>query len=158
MFTGFEPIYDSSCEILILGSFPSVQSRANNFYYGNPQNKFWRTLETCYRDRIEMTLEGKIAYLLSHNIALWDIAKTCEIVGSSDSKLKCIEAVDLEIILNAANIKHVVCNGTKAYHLFMEYYPDLRADCLPSTSPANVRFDIAKWQSAFNKYIAIDSE
>src|ERR1700675_4223894 len=38
---GFPPVVDDAAELLILGSFPSVQSLATHQYYGNPRNSFW---------------------------------------------------------------------------------------------------------------------
>lgn len=147
MFTGFEPIYDSDSKVLILGSFPSVKSRGVNFYYGNPLNQFWKMLEFIFEENIGLDIESKKSWLLKHEIALWDIVKTCEIKGSSDRDLVCLEVVDLYQILDKAKIKKIFCNGKKSYELFCKHYPKLKemSACLPSTSPANIRFDINKW-------------
>lgn len=150
MFQGFEPIFNKDSKILILGSFPSVISREINFYYGNKQNRFWKMLETCYCKNVGKSIESKIEFLLKHKLALWDIVKTCEIKGSLDNDLKCIETVDLNEILNFVNIDKIICNGTKSYELFKKYYPHLQAICLPSTSPTNGRFDITKWEKELN--------
>lgn len=125
MFQGFEPIFDRDSKLLILGSFPSVKSRETNFYYGNKQNRFWRVLEQTFCESAVESIESKKKLLQKHKIALWDIVKTCEIKGSSDSDLKCLEAVDLSLILNFAKIEKIICNGVKAFELFKKYYPSL---------------------------------
>ena len=46
----FEPVYNADSEILILGTFPSVKSRQQHFYYGHPQNRFWKVLAAVTGD------------------------------------------------------------------------------------------------------------
>lgn len=58
-FKGFEPIYDKNSKVLILGSFPSVKSRAVDFYYGNKQNRFWNTLSKVLNENIPDEIEEK---------------------------------------------------------------------------------------------------
>lgn len=147
IFKGFEPVYNSQSRILILGSFPSVSSRANDFYYANPQNRFWRTLETIFNKPIDKDVYSKIKFLHQHNIALWDIVASCTVVGSSDSTIKPVEIANLNMIIDSANIDKILCNGKKAYYLTNKYYRDLHIPIiyLPSTSPANTRFDINLW-------------
>lgn len=132
-----------------MGSFPSVKSREVKFYYGNPRNRFWKTLGEIYGVNIGQSVKEKTAFLSAHRLALWDIVRLSEIRGSSDSSLKCVEPVDLSQILNTSPIEYILCNGKKAYELFVKHYPKLSATCLPSTSPANARFDKDKWKNAF---------
>lgn len=135
-----DPIYNSDSKVLILGSMPSIRSRELGFYYAHPQNRFWRTLERVYKEPIGNTEEDKKRFLLSHNIALFDVLKSCDISSSSDSSIKNPVPNDLSKILRGANIKVIFTTGQKAHQLYKKYcYPiTLMADiCLPSTSPAN---------------------
>ena len=101
----FPPLYDSRSEILILGSFPSVKSREQRFFYGHPQNRFWRVTAAVFGCEVPQTIEEKRAFLLSHHVALWDVIASCEITGSSDSSIRNVQPNDLTPILAAANIR-----------------------------------------------------
>jgi len=151
MYEGFEPIFDKNSKILILGSFPSVKSREEGFYYGNQKNRFWRVISEIFSVSIADCIEDKKKFLLKHNIALWDIVYKCEIKGSLDSNLKCLEVSDLNRILNVAKIERIICNGKKSYQIFCRHYKNLKEICtsLPSTSPANFGFDINLWKNEF---------
>ena len=92
----FGPIYDKNSEILILGSFPSVKSREANFFYGHPQNRFWKVISAVYNAPSLNTIEDKTNFLLKNKIALWDTIDSCDIIGSSDSSIK--NAVPTDII------------------------------------------------------------
>lgn len=142
---GFEPVFDENSKILILGSFPSVISREVSFYYGNKQNRFWRTLSEFFRCAAE-TVGDKKRLCLNNGIALWDIVVSCKIKGSMDSEIKDYRLADLNTVLSACDIRKILCNGQKAYELTKKAYdgiiPVLK---LPSTSPANVRFDKQIW-------------
>lgn len=153
MYVGFEPIFDSESEILILGSFPSVKSREVNFYYGNKQNRFWKILKEIFGSDTLDTIKQKQEFLLKNKIALWDIVGECEIIGSLDSNLKCKKVNDLSIILNNANIKMILLNGKKAHEIFKKNYGDINIPyfCMPSTSPANTRFDKEEWHNKLKK-------
>lgn len=151
IFEGFTPIFDVNSKILILGSFPSVKSRETNFYYGNKQNKFWKILFNLYGETLKDDNDSKKKFLLRNNIALWDIVSKCEIVGSSDSNLKVIKISDLSLIFKVAKIEKIYCNGKKSYELLCKYYKEFEqfAVYLPSTSPANVKFNYSEWESNF---------
>jgi len=141
----FGPIYNKSSKILILGSFPSVKSRVRDFYYMHPQNRFWTLLEKIYNDDFtNQDIEEKIALLLKHNIALYDVIESCTIQGSSDSSIKNIEVADIKSIMDNTSIESIYLNGRKAEKVFLEYFYDLKsyAIYLPSTSPANARYSI----------------
>ena len=103
----FSPIYNSNSRVLILGSFPSVKSREQNFYYGHPQNRFWRLIAHICNEDIPTTIEEKKAMCLSNGIALWDVIESCEIEGSSDSSIKNVNVNDLNLILEKCNIDGV---------------------------------------------------
>ena len=141
----FPPLYDENSKILILGSFPSVKSREQNFFYGHPQNRFWEVVATVLEKEIPTTIEEKRAFLLSSNIALWDVIASCEITGSSDSSIKNVVANDLTEILETANIKKIFVNGKTAEKYYNRYIKNKigrEAVCLPSTSPANAMWNV----------------
>ena len=142
----FEPIFDSNSRILILGTFPSVKSREQNFYYGHPQNRFWKVLAAVFGDQIPETVQAKKEFLLRHNTALWDVIASCEITGSSDSSIKNAVPNDIAKILKAADIRQIFCNGSKAFDLYQKFLPELNVDAkkLPSTSPANAAWTLEK--------------
>lgn len=146
----FSPIYAADSKILILGSFPSVKSREQGFYYGHPQNRFWKLLARICRSEVPETIADKKELCLSHGIALWDVIGSCEIEGSSDSSIKNAEVNDLNVILNKCSIKEIFVNGSTAYKLFVKYQQKeigRSAVKLPSTSPANAAWSIDKLYS-----------
>lgn len=141
---GFQPVFNKDSRILILGTLPSVKSREMNFYYGHPQNRFWKVLAEVFQCPLPGTIEEKKQCLLEHRVAIWDVIASCDIIGSSDSSIKNVEPANLEWILKEAPIKQIYANGGKAWQLYKKYsYPVIKRDCirLPSTSPAN-----AAWQ------------
>lgn len=144
---GFEPVFDANSKILILGSFPSVLSRKGGFYYGNKQNRFWTMLASAFGCEKPNTNEEKRELALSHGIALWDIVTECEIKGSMDADIKNYAVADLTRVLNASRIEKILLNGARAYEIFCAHYKELIniAKRMPSTSSANVRFDMEKW-------------
>ncbi len=166
---GFEPVFDEHSRILVLGSFPSVLSRENAFYYGNPQNRFWRVMAACLGEPVPqnegglsdngqpLTLEESIAakkrMLLRHGIALWDVIASCDIKGSSDASIKNVVPAQVEHVLETAHIGAVICNGGTAgrlYKRYLQWQVGLAAHVLPSTSPANAAWRLerltARWQ------------
>ena len=150
-FSGFEPVFDGKSKILILGSFPSVISRAENFYYGNKQNRFWGMISVALDCEKPTTVEAKRELVLSHGIALWDIVTECKIKGSMDADIKDYVVADLYKVLNHAPIQKILLNGGKAYEIFVKHYPALVdiAKKMPSTSSANVRYREDQWLKEF---------
>lgn len=149
----FGPVYDEASRVLILGSFPSVKSRENQFYYGHPQNRFWKMLAEIAEVKAPDTVEEKKSFLLSRQIALWDVIESCEIEGSSDSSIRNVAANDMNLILQQAHIEKILCNGGKAYELFFRYcaapgYPPVKK--MPSTSPANAAWRLEKLVEAWS--------
>ena len=139
----FEPVWDGHSRVLILGSFPSVRSREEGFYYGHPRNRFWPLLASLLDCPVPETVPEKQALLLEHGIALWDVLASCEITGSSDSSIRNAVPNDLMPILCGAHITRIYCNGTAAWRLYGRYLQPvtgMEAICLPSTSPANARW------------------
>ena len=136
----FPAVYAPDSRILILGSFPSVKSREQRFFYGHPQNRFWRVLAALLGTDVPQSVEEKRAFLLEHCIALWDVIASCEIAGSSDASIRNAVPNDLSPILETASIRQVFTNGGTAHRLYRKYIYPLtgREDIvLPSTSPAN---------------------
>ena len=84
----FDPVFDAESKILILGSFPSVKSRENNFFYGHPQNRFWKVMANVLEREVPATIEEKREMLLKNHVAVWDVIASCSIVGSSDTSIK----------------------------------------------------------------------
>lgn len=153
----FPPVYDENSKILILGSFPSVQSRKDGFYYGHPRNRFWPLMAALTEEAVPSSIPDKQELLLRHGIALWDVAQSCCIIGSSDSSIREITPVPIREILEAADIQAIFANGSTAWRLYMEYlYPvtDMEAVKLPSTSPANAAVSadrlLARWRQALD--------
>lgn len=142
------PVFDKKSKILILGSFPSIKSREEKFFYGHPQNRFWKIIAYITKtEPIPQKIEEKKNMLLLNKIALFDVIKSCDIEGSSDISIKNVEPWDLSIILNKTNIKSIYANGNKAYQLYMKYcykYTNQSIIKLPSTSSANASYNFEK--------------
>lgn len=148
------PVFNENSEILILGSFPSVKSREQQFFYGHPQNRFWKVISNITNEIVPVTIEEKKELLLNHNIAVWDVIKSCDIVGSSDSSIENVEINDFSVIFNKAQINKIYANGDKAYNLFKKYYSKgLEITKLPSTSPANAQYSLEKLCEEWRKIL-----
>ena len=142
-----QPFYDKESRILILGSFPSVKSREQMFFYGHPQNRFWKVVAKVFDDDAPTTVPEKKLFLKKHNIALWDVIGSCDIEGSSDSSIENVKANDISLILDSAKIKRVFVNGKTAekyYRKYIEPQTGIKAICLPSTSPANAAWNLER--------------
>ena len=142
-----EPLYNESSKILILGSFPSVKSREAGFFYGHPQNRFWRVISSLLDDNLPMTVKEKKDFLLKHRIAVWDVIASCEIEGSADSTIKSVTPNDLTVILAESDIKAIFVNGKTAEKYYNKYILkkiNRPAILLPSTSAANASFSLEK--------------
>ena len=147
------PFYDEASEILILGSFPSVKSREMMFFYGHPQNRYWRVLSSLFDDDFPETVVERKAFLTRHHIAAWDVIASCDIEGSSDASIKNVVANDLSVILNAAPIRAIYVNGKTAERMYNKYTkPSTGRDaiCLPSTSPANAAWSLDRLIKAWS--------
>lgn len=134
------PTYDEGSRILILGSFPSVKSREQGYFYGHPQNRFWQVLAAVFEEKLPISVQEKQAFLKRHRVAVWDVIASCEIEGSSDSSIRNVRPNDLSELLRATKIRTIYVNGKKAEQLYKKYMEKklgIRAICLPSTSPAN---------------------
>ncbi len=158
----FPPVYDERSEILILGSFPSVKSREEGFYYGNPQNRFWKLLSAIFGESAG-SIEEKKSLLLSHRIALWDSIASCRIQGSSDSSITGIVPNLIPELIAETHISRILANGSKAYEAYMRhiYRPGMPIPVkLPSTSPANAAWPLERlieaWKPELCKKTAAD--
>ena len=152
----FGPLYDKNSKILILGSFPSVKSREENFFYGHPQNRFWSVLADVLKKPKPETIEEKKAFLLSSGIALWDVLAECDISGSADSTITNAVANDLSPIIQTADISKIFVNGKTAEKYYIKYIEPklgIKAVCLPSTSPANAMWTKERLIGAWRKII-----
>jgi len=141
------PVYDENSRVLILGSFPSVKSREQGFFYGHPQNRFWRVTAAVFGDETPVTVPERRAFLLRHGVALWDVIAACEITGSADASIRNPEINDLRPILEAAPIRAIFVNGQTAAKLYRRYAEPLTgrpAYPLPSTSPANASWSLER--------------
>ncbi|NTU89167.1 MAG: DNA-deoxyinosine glycosylase [Actinobacteria bacterium] len=155
---GFEPVFDHHSKLLILGSFPSVASRENRFYYGNPQNRFWRVISALtgrpvpINAPIETSIAEKKRLLLDHGIALWDVVDSCDIIGSSDQSIRNVRAADIQRILDTCDIHGIYANGhtaEKLYHRYLKEDTGHGIITLPSTSPANAGYSLDRLITAW---------
>ncbi|MEG1292672.1 MAG: DNA-deoxyinosine glycosylase [Clostridium sp.] len=140
---GIQPVFDENSRVLILGSFPSVKSRESHFFYGHPQNRFWKVLSGVVEDVLPTTINEKKQFLLKHHIAIWDVIESCDIEGSSDSSIKNVVPNDLNQVLNHSSICQIFTNGNTSSRLYEKYCLEetkKAAIKLPSTSPANAAF------------------
>ena len=141
------PLFDKDSKILILGSFPSVRSREDMFFYAHPQNRFWKVISSVFERDIPKTVEEKRRLLLSEHIALWDVVASCDISGSSDSSIRNVAPNDLNVILDNARIEKIFVNGKaseKYYNKYIRSETKQDAVYLPSTSPANASWTLER--------------
>lgn len=151
-----EPVFDQNSRILILGSFPSVKSREVKFFYGHPKNRFWKVIAAVYGEKAPGSIEEKKSFLLRNHIAVWDVIKSCDIEGSADSSIKNVVPNDLNCILNQAESEHIFLNGKKAEQLYKKYMEkeiDRKAECLPSTSPANAAWSFERLEEEWKRIL-----
>ena len=149
----FEPVFDENSKVLILGTFPSVKSRENQFYYGYPQNRFWKVIAGLTESEVPQTIEEKKKLLLEHGIAIWDVIESCDIIGSSDSSIKNVVPADIERVVANSKIQNIYANGGTAKKLYEKYSQKKTGReiiGLPSTSPANAAYSLERllecWQ------------
>lgn len=154
----FAPVAPPQARVLILGSMPSVESLNQRFYYAHPRNAFWRILADVYAEPFPETVEGRVALLWRHGIALWDVLHSCEREGSLDSAIRQPEPNDFDVLFRQCpRIQRILCNGGTAHRLFLKWggpCPEGRS-CLklPSTSPAYTlpyERKLAQWRQALD--------
>lgn len=152
----FPPVYDENSEILILGSFPSVKSREMQFFYGHPQNRFWKVLAQVLNEKVPQTIAEKKEMLLRHHIALWDVIASCDIAGSSDSSIRNVVPNNLAYIIGRSRITRIYANGAKSKQLYDKYLSKqlgIEAVQLPSTSPANAAYSVERLLEYWKKIV-----
>ena len=152
----FEPIFDSESKIpLPLFCLGAARCPVSCFVSCTcKQNRFWKVLAALFQEPIPETIDEKKHLLLRHHIAIWDVIQSCDIKGSSDSSIKNVEPTELRKILDAANIKQIYANGSKAGQLYKKYQLPLtgmEAVILPSTSPANAAWSLERLCEAWRK-------
>lgn len=148
----FEPVFDGNSKVLILGTFPSVKSREQNFYYGHPQNRFWRVVAAVCGCAVPAAIPEKKEMLLREQIAIWDVIASCDITGSSDASIRNVQANDIRRILEVVPEIRIFANGAKAHQLYQKYMQQAagrEATRLPSTSPANAACGMEKLVGAW---------
>lgn len=150
----FDPCYDEFSRILILGSFPSVKSREMGFYYGHPQNRFWKVLEQVFDEKIEKDAETRRNFLLRHHLACFDVIQECDITGSSDASIENALCTDITKILKESQIMKIITNGKTAHHLYQKYMlkeTGIEDYCFPSSSSANAGCSLAELKEYYIK-------
>lgn len=143
----FAPVFNDQSRVLILGTFPSVKSRESGFYYGHPQNRFWKVMANLTGEPVPQTIEEKKLLLLSHGIAIWDVIASCDIAGSSDSSIRNVVPADLKQVLDHCRIEEIFANGATAARLYERYQRPITGmgiTTLPSTSPANAAWSLVR--------------
>lgn len=151
----FEPVFNSESRILILGTLPSVKSREQHFYYGHPQNRFWKVLANITQEAVPSSISEK-KLLLTHHIAIWDVIKSCEIIGSSDSSIRNVVPTDINLLLQDSNISAIFGNGAKACELYDKYTfarTNFPIQKLPSTSPANASWSLERLTQEWSSHL-----
>lgn len=153
----FDPVYDKNSKRLILGSFPSVKSREQGFYYGHPQNRFWKVMAAVLEWKLPETIEEKKQMLLENHIAVWDVIDNCDIKGSSDSSIRNVVPADISGVLEQTQICRIYANGKTAGRLYQRFilpHTHVEIIVLPSTSPANAACSLEEliriWGNALN--------
>lgn len=143
----FEPVYNGESRVLVLGTFPSVKSRENAFYYGHPQNRFWKVIAAITKEEVPVSIDEKKSMLLKHGIAIWDVISSCDIQGSSDSSIKNVVPNDVAGLLEKSRIVKIYGNGGTACRLYDKFCKGKNGAeiiKLPSTSPANAAFSLER--------------
>lgn len=138
------PVYRADSRILILGSFPSVKSRETGFFYGHPQNRFWKVTAAVCGEEVPQTVEEKKAFLLRNHIAVWDVIASCVITGSSDASIRDVVPNPLQDILECADIRQIYCNGATAWKYYRKYQEKphgLWSGCLASGASAEKSYE-----------------
>ncbi len=156
-----EPVFFENSELLILGTFPSVQSREGNFYYHNPQNRFWKVLAKVVKEETPVTIEDKKELLRRNKVAIWDVIHSCDIKGSSDSSISNVVPNNIGFLLQHTKVTSIIGNGNQAFRLYYKYcYPDVGREMigLPSTSPANAAYSLEKLVEIWKEKIGKNEE
>ena len=150
----FDAFFDKDSRVLILGTIPSPKSREQGFYYGHPQNRFWKVLADVLDEEFPQTVEERKGFLKRNHIALWDVLESCEIKGASDVSIRNARPNDMNRILQVADIRAIFATGAKAAQLYKKLcFPECGVEAvrLPSTSPANCGCSYEKLREAYSQ-------
>ncbi len=158
-----KPFIDNNSSILILGSFPSIKTREVGFYYGHPQNRFYKVISHIFNEQLPTSIEEKKELLVKHHIALYDVIYSCDISNSEDSSIRNVTPINIkELLLKFPNINKVIVNGNKAKELFTRYLikdidtQNIEIRYCSSTSPANAKMSLEKLINCYKKTIEND--
>lgn len=146
------PLYDRHSRVLLLGSIPSPKSREVGFFYGHPQNRFWRVLAAVLDEEMPQTIDEKRAMCLKHHVALWDTIARCDIVGASDTSIRNAVPNDIGKLVRESEITRIFATGGKSAELYRKLIePQLHIPItqLPSTSPANAAWSLERLIEAY---------
>ena len=157
----FPALFDDNSEVLLLGSIPSPKSREQGFYYGHPQNRFWKVLASVLNEPLPATIDEKRTMLLKHHIALWDVLDSCTIIGASDTSIEDVVPNDIASLLAHTKIKRIFCTGATAHKLYEKYCEKaagIKATKLPSTSPANCAVKFEKLVEAYREIMVFNKK
>ena len=149
----FGPLFSENSRVLILGSFPSVKSREQQFFYGHPQNRFWKVIAALYHQEVPSTIDQKKKLILENHLALWDSIASCVVTGSSDASIREVRANNLSVILDHSPIRKIFCNGKTSCQMHEKWIRPVtgrEAVCLPSTSPANAQWSLDRLIDAWS--------
>ena len=152
----FPPLFDSASHTLILGSFPSVKSREALFFYGHPQNRFWKLMALLCDEDVPVTTEEKASLILRRHLALWDSIRSCTITGSSDSSVRDVVPNDMRVIIEGSCVTRVFCNGALSHRMYTKYIlpqTGIEAVKLPSTSPAHASYSLERLAQAWKEVV-----
>lgn len=141
------PTFDEHSRVLVLGSFPSVKSREAQYFYGHPQNRFWKVMAAVFSEKFPRTMEERKKLLLRNRVAVWDVIASCSVRGSLDTSIQNVTPNDLHLILGSSLITAIFTNGKKAdelYKAFQREKTGISSVCLPSTSPANASWSLER--------------
>lgn len=143
-----KPFVPEDARILILGSFPSPGSRKAKFYYAYHTNRFFKTLSGVFQEEEPITTEERKAFLIRHQIALYDVIESCEIKGASDSSIRNVVPADIHSLIQGTKIAQVFTTGSKASLLYRKYIGDDNI-MLPSPSAANAATSLESLISSY---------
>ncbi len=147
----FQPIVYKDTETLILGSFPSIKSFENNFYYAHPSNQFWKILEAVTSYPIN-NRDQKLWLLKEAKFGLWDMVRECSRDNSLDSSLENEEVNDIAGFLEAhPSIKKLAFTGKKAEALFKTHFSYLEIETVYLPSPSSA-YAAMKFEEKVKKY------
>lgn len=156
-----KPFIDNNSFILILGSFPSIKTREVGFYYGHPQNRFYKVISNIFFEPLPISIEDKKELLNKYHIALYDVIYSCDISNSDDSSIRNVTPINIkELLLKFPNINTIIVNGNKAKELFNKYLSkdidthNIKIGYAPSTSSANAKMSLDNLIEIYSKYIA----